>query len=351
MWPLEPRPCKRGRLFLCQKRSPGREPRLRSYTRDSGRDDDIKEGRRRLASRLNGPKMLAHPKRTPPSRYWEALGGAQYALLRTGLKEGREDNGCPASLFPRRARAEEQTSQGLNVEAQQGGADEVLGLHRTTDQGARPPSMSSCIGFGSSPFGACVRARIGSLLPALVAFAAAFRDDAGQIISAVVVGNLGTCSDVLDCAYDDLVAYRVGLGIGSARVVCVASEVLSARSVNRPTAVDFIKIAVASRLKFIRLLARHLAPFVFDNEGSPLNLRSREKAQASAGTTDTESSLAGHITHLRRFAPVNHLGAGAPVAPQDIGDQPIAVVLRLGRRFWSSKPQAATAQSVAVLAV
>src|SRR5262249_22771485 len=107
------------------------------------------------------------------------------------------------------------------------------------DQGACPAfpdsnqeALASCSGFGSSAFGAC----IGSLLPALVAFAATPRDDVGQIISAIVVGNLGTCSDVLDGAYDDLVPDRVGLGVGPAGVVCVASEVLSARSVNRPTA-------------------------------------------------------------------------------------------------------------------
>src|SRR5262245_52542092 len=153
--------------------------------------------------------------------------------------------------------------------------------------------------MGSSAFDAWLRAGIGSLLPALVAFAATPSDDAGQIISAVVVGNLGTCFDVLDGPYDDLVAYRVGLGIGPARVVCVASEVLLARSVNRPTAVDLVKIAVASGLKFIGLLVCQFAAFVFDNERSLLNWRCREKAQASAGTADPESSLAGHVTHVR----------------------------------------------------
>src|SRR5215470_14153972 len=108
--------------------------------------------------------------------------------------------------------------------------------------------------MGSSAFGVCLCARLDSLLPALVAFAATPRDDVGQIISAVVVGNLGTCLDVLDGAYDDLVAYRVGLGIGPARVVCVASEVLPARSVYRPTAVDLIKIAAAPGFKSIGLL-------------------------------------------------------------------------------------------------
>jgi hypothetical protein len=36
------------------------------------------------------------------------------------------------------------------------------------------------------------------LLPALVACAATPRDDVGQIIAAVIVGNFGTCPDVLD---------------------------------------------------------------------------------------------------------------------------------------------------------
>src|SRR5262249_43570570 len=106
--------------------------------------------------------------------------------------------------------------------------------------------------------------------------------------------NLGPCLDVLDGAYDDLVAYRVGLGIGPARVICVASEVLSARSVNRPSAIDLVKISASSGFKFIGLLVREFAAFVFDNERSLLNWRCREKAQASAGTADTESSLAGH---------------------------------------------------------
>jgi hypothetical protein len=125
--------------------------------------------------------------------------------------------------------------------------------------GIESEALASCVGFrtmGSSAFGACLHARIDSFLPALVAFAATPRDDVGQIIAAVIVGNLHTCSDVLDGAYDDLVAYRVGLGIGPARMICIASEVLSARSVNRPTAVDLVKIAVASGLKFIGLLVR-----------------------------------------------------------------------------------------------
>src|SRR5438876_12441858 len=90
--------------------------------------------------------------------------------------------------------------------------------------------------------------------------------DIGEIIAAVIVGNLGACFDVLDGAYDDLVAYPMGLGIRPARMIYVTSEVLSARSVDRPTAVDLVEIAVASGLKFIGLLGRKLAAFVLDNE-------------------------------------------------------------------------------------
>jgi hypothetical protein len=54
------------------------------------------------------------------------------------------------------------------------------------------------------------------------------------------------------------VAYPVGLGIGQARMIYVTSEVLSASSVDRPTAVDLVEIAVASGLKFISLIGRKL---------------------------------------------------------------------------------------------
>jgi len=118
-----------------------------------------------------------------------------------------------------------------------------------------------------SAFGACLRAHIGSFLPALVAFAGAPCDDIGQIIAAVIVGNLAACSDVLDGPYDDLVPYPVGLGIRPARMICVTSEVLSARSVDRPTAIDLVEIAVAPGLKFIGLLGGKLAAFIFDDEG------------------------------------------------------------------------------------
>ena len=91
-------------------------------------------------------------------------------------------------------------------------------------------------------------------------------------------------------------AYRVDLRIGPARMICVTSEVLSARSVDRPTAVDLEEITVASGLKFIGLLGRKLAAFVFDNERSLLDRRCRKKAKTGAGTADAESSRACHIS-------------------------------------------------------
>src|ERR1700757_300232 len=51
-------------------------------------------------------------------------------------------------------------------------------------------ALALCVGImGSSALGACLRAHIGSFLPALVAFAAMPCDDIGQIIAAVIVGN------------------------------------------------------------------------------------------------------------------------------------------------------------------
>lgn len=104
----------------------------------------------------------------------------------------------------------------------------ALQIERSSDSKSRSGScrqslpaflfaLSSSASRGSSAFGACLRARIPSFLPALVAFAAAPCDDIDQIVTAVIVSNLGACSDVLDGAYDDLVASRVCLGIGPAR--------------------------------------------------------------------------------------------------------------------------------------
>src|SRR5499427_9037396 len=108
-----------------------------------------------------------------------------------------------------------------------------------------------------------------------------------------------------------MILWPIVWAIGPARMIGVTSEVLSARSVDRPTAVDLEEIAVASGLKFIGLLGRELAAFVFDNESSLLDRRCRKKAHAGAGTADTESSLAGHMRMYDDSRPRNHIEAGA----------------------------------------
>ena len=91
-------------------------------------------------------------------------------------------------------------------------------------------------------------------------------------------------------------------------MICVTSKVLSARSADRPTAIDLVEIAVAPGLKFIGLLGGKLAALIFDNEGSLLDRRRRKKAQARAGTSDTESSLAGHVRQYDDSRPCDHMG-------------------------------------------
>jgi hypothetical protein len=56
----------------------------------------------------------------------------------------------------------------------------------------------------------------------------------------------------------------MGLGIRPARMICVTSEVLSARSVDCPTAVDLVEITVTSGLEFIGLLGRKLSGGVWE---------------------------------------------------------------------------------------
>ena len=76
-----------------------------------------------------------------------------------------------------------------------------------------------------SPLGSCLHARLrpslgscfgpgrGAFRPALVAFAAARRDDVEEIIAAIVIGDLVARFYVLDGAQEDLVADRAGLGV------------------------------------------------------------------------------------------------------------------------------------------
>jgi hypothetical protein len=177
--------------------------------------------------------------------------------------------------------------------------------------------------MGSSAFGACLRARIGSFLPALVAFAATPCDDIAEIITAVIVGNLDACSDVLDGAYDDLVAYIVGLGIGPARMIYVTSEVLSVRSVDRPTAVDLVEIAVASGLKFISLLGRKLAAFVFDNESSLRDRRCRKRPSPVRERPIRKALLRAISGMYDDSRPRNHVGAEARLISQPLMPEPL----------------------------
>src|SRR5262249_56277940 len=66
---------------------------------------------------------------------------------------------------------------------------------------------SSSASRGSSAFDACLRARIGSFFPALVAFAATPRLDNGVIIWALIVRNICLCPDGFFAACDDLASY------------------------------------------------------------------------------------------------------------------------------------------------
>jgi hypothetical protein len=64
----------------------------------------------------------------------------------------------------------------------------------------------------------------------------------------------------------------------------------SARSLDRPTAVDLEEIAVASGLELIGLLGRKVAAFVFDNEGSLLDRRCRKETLAAPRRPRAERS-------------------------------------------------------------
>ena len=151
------------------------------------------------------------------------------------------------------------------------------------------------IGSAASPFLApCLRARLGPLLPALRAFAAARRDDVDEIIAAVAVGDFVAGFDGLDGAQEDLVADPVRLGIRPARMIGVAAEVPAGRSVDRPPAVDLVEIAVAARLQLVGLRGRELAAFVFDDKGTLFDQRGCKEAEPGAGAADTKRRLAGH---------------------------------------------------------
>ena len=53
-------------------------------------------------------------------------------------------------------------------------------------------------------------------------------------------------------------------------MIGVASEIFAGRSVDRPSTVDLVEIAVAARLQLFGLLGRQLAAFILDDEGALL---------------------------------------------------------------------------------
>jgi len=101
----------------------------------------------------------------------------------------------------------------------------------------------------------------------------------------------------------------MGFGIGSARMIGVASEILAGRPVDRPSTVDLVEIAVATRLQLFGLLGRELAAFILDDEGALLDRRCCEEAEPGARAADTKGMLAGHgrtSTTIRARAKLAH---------------------------------------------
>ena len=84
------------------------------------------------------------------------------------------------------------------------------------------------------------------------------------------------------------------LGVRSAGMVGVASEVPAGRAIDSPAAVDFVEIAIAARLEDVGLLGREFAALVVDDEAAPLDRLGGEQAEPGAGAADTEGLLAGH---------------------------------------------------------
>ena len=81
-------------------------------------------------------------------------------------------------------------------------------------------------------------------------------------------------------------------------MICVACEVLAARSVDRPPTVDLVEIAVAARLDLFSLRGGELAAFVFDDKGSHLDRRCSKEPKPGTGAADTKSLLTGHKRNL-----------------------------------------------------
>src|SRR5262249_50544014 len=134
------------------------------------------------------------------------------------------------------------------------------------------------------------RAGLAALLPALGAFAALGLEIGFEIIVAVVVCDLFARLDAPDRAQKNAVAARVGFGVRPARVVGIATEIAARRAIDRPTAVEFIKVYCTTRLKLCGLFGRQQSAGVIDDELALLDLRGGKEAESCPRTADTEWS-------------------------------------------------------------
>src|SRR4051812_31680899 len=145
-------------------------------------------------------------------------------------------------------------------------------------------------------------------LGALHAFTAVRLDEPADIVASVIIGDLFTRLNVLDGANEHLaIASPVGLAIGAARVISVASNVLATRSVDGPAAVDLVQIFGVLRLHRLGLLVVEAAAGIFNDEGSLRDRCGSEQTQAGAGTADTKRfSLTWHASQLHADSQQSH---------------------------------------------
>ena len=76
-------------------------------------------------------------------------------------------------------------------------------------------------------------------------------------------------------------------------MICVACEVLAARSVDHPPTVDLVEIAVAARLELFSLRGRELAAFVFDDKGTRLDRRCSKEPKPGRERPTRKACLRG----------------------------------------------------------
>ena len=123
-------------------------------------------------------------------------------------------------------------------------------------------------------------ARGPALLPAFHAFAAARRDHVEEIVAAIVISDLVAGMDHLDGAQDDLPFAPVQLGVWPAGMVGITRDVLPARAVDGPAAVDLVEIPAATGLELFGLFIRQPTPLIFRYESTLLDRVGREQAKA-----------------------------------------------------------------------